>query len=145
PNPVHKSPMVHFAGRLDPASILLHRHGHLPIMHIEPQIQSSDHYVVLSCLVPDSLRYCCVWFIIHNADSLAASADKLSAHVIYFDSAPSALECPKNEAMNVQTPGEAQAPPLQVFRAHQAQVVRQTRRQPNPKVAERIDSATLDR
>src|SRR5262245_7028831 len=83
--------MAHFAGHLDPASILLHRHGHLPIMHIEPQIQSSDHYVVLSCLVPDSLRYCSVWFIIHNADSLAASADKLSAHVIYFDTAPSAL------------------------------------------------------
>jgi hypothetical protein len=65
--------MAHFAGTLDPASIFLHRHGNLPIMHIQAQLQNPDQCLLLSCFIPNSLRYSSV-YLIHNADSLAAGA-----------------------------------------------------------------------
>ena len=55
--PSAESPIAHFAGRLDPASILLHRHGHLAIMHVQPQLQRPDQRVVLGSFIRDSLPY----------------------------------------------------------------------------------------
>jgi hypothetical protein len=38
-HPVQKNPIAHFPARLDPASILLHRQRHLPIVQIQSQLQ----------------------------------------------------------------------------------------------------------
>ena len=65
--------MAHFAGRLDPASILLHRHGDLPIMHIQAQIQDPLAIAGLICLILTTARYCSV-IIFHTSRQFTAGA-----------------------------------------------------------------------
>src|ERR1700730_2158768 len=72
-HPVPKSLMAHLAGTLDPASLLLHRHRHLPIVHIQSQLQDPIAMLPHTCSVATTARYCLVRFI-HRADSLAAGA-----------------------------------------------------------------------
>src|ERR1700730_6730878 len=72
-HPVPKSLMAHLAGTLDPASLLLHRHRHLPIVHIQSQLQDPIAMLPHTCSVATTAQYCLVRFI-HRADSLAAGA-----------------------------------------------------------------------
>src|SRR3984893_10054433 len=72
-HPVPKSLMAHLAGTLDPASLLLHRHRLLPIVHIQSQLQDPIAMLPHTCSVATTARYCLVRFI-HRADSLAAGA-----------------------------------------------------------------------
>ncbi len=48
--------MTHLAHRLDPPAILLHRYGHLPIVHIQSQLQDSIAIVLPTCLVAFTAR-----------------------------------------------------------------------------------------
>jgi hypothetical protein len=60
PHPVQKIPMSHFPSGLDPTSILLHRHCHLPIMRIEAKIQNPIDIVDQTCCADIVAFYCSV-------------------------------------------------------------------------------------